>query len=35
VLKISYKTMLLKIAECGLDDRAGRPRAGDKGQLPV
>jgi DNA-binding NtrC family response regulator len=34
VLKISYKTMLLKIAECGLDDRAGRPRAGDKGRLP-
>ena len=34
VLKISYKTMLLKIAECGLDDRAGRPRAGDKGALP-
>ena len=35
VLKISYKTMLLKIAECGLDDRAGRSRAGNKGQLPV
>jgi transcriptional regulator with GAF, ATPase, and Fis domain len=34
VLKISYKTMLLKIAECGLDDRGGR-RAAEKGELPV
>jgi two-component system response regulator AtoC len=34
VLKVSYKTMLLKIAECGLDDRAGR-RAGEKGELPA
>jgi len=31
VLKISYKTMLLKIAECGLDDRGAR-RAGEKGE---
>jgi transcriptional regulator with PAS, ATPase and Fis domain len=35
VLKISYKTMLLKIAECGLDDRAGRQRPRDKGGLSV
>ena len=34
VLKISYKTMLLKIAECGLDDRASR-RAKEKGELPA
>jgi transcriptional regulator with GAF, ATPase, and Fis domain len=34
VLKISYKTMLLKIAECGLDDRPGR-RAGEKGERPA
>jgi two-component system response regulator AtoC len=38
VLKISYKTMLLKIAECGLDDRPNRPnrqRSGDKGERSV
>jgi two-component system response regulator AtoC len=32
VLKISYKTMLLKIAECGLDDRPSRR---EKGELPA
>ena len=32
VLKISYKTMLLKIAECGLDDRPSRR---EKGGLPA
>jgi two-component system response regulator AtoC len=35
VLKISYKTMLLKIAECGLDDRPNRQRSGDKGKRSV
>jgi transcriptional regulator with GAF, ATPase, and Fis domain len=29
VLKVSYKTLLLKIAECGLDDRTPRRRPAD------